>query len=256
MTILRGIRKSIFGSGEHGKPALQFDHPVAPDEPFIAIGDIHGHVEALIAILRQIERAYPKAHVVCVGDYVDRGEASADVLTILQDLSQTDAHGVTCLAGNHETMLVKFIDDPVGYGRKWLKHGGLQTLASYGVAHTGMESIVATRDALVSAMGGAMIDWLRGLPLFWRSGNVAVVHAAADPNVPLEAQSSRTLLWGHPQFTQAVRADGVWVIHGHTIVDQSAVVAGRVAIDTGAYATGRLTAVYVSAEGFEFFSSV
>lgn len=255
MSLLKGIRESIFGTGGGSRPELQFDHPVAPDEPLVAIGDVHGHLSALIAILARIEEQYPKAHVVCVGDYIDRGEASADVLRILHELSQTDAHGFTCLAGNHESVLIKFIDDPKSYGREWLRYGGLQTLASFRVPHSGMDSIETTRDALVTAMGEAMIDWLRGLPLFWKSGNVAVVHAAADPYVPLEAQQPRTLQWGHPQFTQATRPDGTWIIHGHTIVDQFTVDAGRVAIDTGAYATGRLTAVFVSQDGFDCFSS-
>jgi serine/threonine protein phosphatase 1 len=220
---------------------------VAPDQPFTAIGDIHGRVDLLRKALDQIAHA----PIICVGDYVDRGDHSADVLRLL--ITRPDIH---CLAGNHEAMMLAFIDDPAKAGPRWLRYGGLQTLASFGVyaatETSDAKTLEAASDALKDAMGPQLIQWMRHLPTRWHSGNVAVVHAGADPSVPLDLQSEKTLLWGHPDFTQKARDDGVWVVHGHTIVDQPCAQNGRIAIDTGAYATGRLTAAHVSTDGVRF----
>jgi serine/threonine protein phosphatase 1 len=83
------------------------------------------------------------------------------------------------------------------------------------------------RDQLVAAMGQPMLEWLRSLPSIWRSGNVAVVHAGADPFVTMEKQTPAILHWGHPDFYNRRRNDGVWVLHGHTIVDVPEIENGR-----------------------------
>ena len=109
-------------------------------------------------------------------------------------------------------------------------------------------------QTLAQAMGDDLIAWMHALPSFWISGNVAVTHAGADPFRPVNDQPTRNLLWGHPEFEKTPRADGMWVIHGHIIVDQPRIEAGRVAIDTGAYATGRLTAAHISRGGVSFLT--
>jgi serine/threonine protein phosphatase 1 len=86
---------------------------------------------------------------------------------------------------------------------------------------------------------------MRLLPLMHETGNVTVVHAGADPAKPLDQQAHRTLTWGHPDFRTTPRRDGQWVLHGHTIVDAPSADQGRIAVDTGAYATGRLTVARV-----------
>lgn len=212
----------------------------APDSPFIAVGDIHGCVDLLQRFLDR-ELAYP---VVCVGDYVDRGDHSADVLRLLQARSD-----ITCLSGNHEEMMLSFLKDPAHTGARWLRYGGLQTLASFGVAgvteSSGPDALKKARDQLQDAMGPDLITWMKGLPHCWQSGNVAVVHAGADPARSMSDQSPKALHWGHPDFARVPRKDGVWVVHGHTIVEEPTTIRGRIAIDTGAYATGRLTTVLV-----------
>ena len=89
------------------------------------------------------------------------------------------------------------------------------------------------------------IDWLRSLPRLWRSGTLAVVHAVADPRRPLEAQEERHLLWGHPDCGRRPRTDGLWIAHGHTISETPTSADGVISVDTGAYATGRLTGAVV-----------
>ena len=101
-------------------------------------------------------------------------------------------------------------------------------------------------DPVKLAMGADMIAWLRDLPSMWKSGNVTVVHAGADPATPIARQGVKTLVWGHKNFDTKPRQDGVWVLHGHTIVDVATAQDGRIAVDTGAYATGRLTAAYIT----------
>ena len=95
-------------------------------------------------------------------------------------------------------------------------------------------------------MGPDIRSWLGNLPISWQTGNVAVVHAGADPSEPLVDQSRRSLLWGHQDFDRLQRTDGIWIVHGHTIVDQPFMGGGRISIDIGAYATGRLAAVHIA----------
>lgn len=215
--------------------------PLAPEVPFVALGDIHGRADLLARALD----SFKDVQIVCVGDYVDRGDESAEVLRLLQ--ARPD---VICLSGNHEEMMLNFLDHPQKHGARWLRYGGLQTLASFGVAGAsegtsggGLDEIA---EQLKAAMGEDLVQWLRRRPTLWQSGNVAVVHAGADPNAPIDAQSSEVLHWGHAEFAKQPRQDGIWVLHGHTIVDAPAIDQGRVAIDTGAYATGRLTAAWVT----------
>lgn len=233
------------------KPRRDVGQPpetVSPSAPFVVIGDIHGRNDLLQRVLAGLDDAHT---VVCVGDYVDRGDESAAVLRSLA--ARPD---ITCLLGNHEAMMLDFIDAPEQTGNRWMRYGGLQTVASFGISgvheNADAEKMKATRDALVAAMGDDLIGWLRTLPTHFISGNVAVVHAGADPYAPINDQARRNLIWGHPDFGTVARPDKMWVIHGHTIVDTPMVTNGCIAIDTGAYATGRLTAVVVTDQGFAF----
>ena len=155
--------------------------------------------------------------------------------------------------------MLDFLKDPEGAGRSWTRFGGLQILASFGVAlSSSVHSDTAcrdARDALAEKMGTAMINWLAGLPCAWSSGNVHVVHAGADPSRPMAAQDPRHLTWGHRDFERVRRTDGQWILHGHVIVPRPTQVEGRIAIDTGAYATGILTAAHVDKEAVDFVST-
>lgn len=240
-----------------GAKSPQFEAPLTPDASFLAIGDVHGRADKMHELLAICATKVGDAPTVFVGDYIDRGEQSAEVLRHL--IGMDEAANVICLIGNHEEMLLNFLDDPQKNGPRWLRYGGLQTLASFNIAgiSTGMTGSTLDKAAtdLRAAMGDLMVDWLHGLPTYWQSGNVAVVHAAADPLLPVTSQSARTLRWGHPDFEDVVRSDGVWVMHGHTIVDTPQVILGRIAIDTGAYATGRLTAAHVTKGDVVFLST-
>lgn len=247
-------------SGLLGRGATQggdrFATEIAPADRFFAIGDIHGRLDLLQALLPQIDATCP---LVFVGDYVDRGDHGAQVLRQLHHFSETSGGRVTCLLGNHEEMLLRFVEDPKRVGGLWLQNGGLQTLASFGVTDiagvTGGEGAVAVARQLRQAMGEDLLNWLATRPLTWSNGNVTAVHAALDPRSPVEAQQRQVCLWGHPMFPQHPRADGQWVVHGHTIVAHPRAKDGIVSIDTGAFATSRLTAAEIFRGGVRFIST-
>ena len=230
---------------------------LCPSGDLCVIGDIHGRADLLDQVLEQIEAKGRFRDgldkLVFLGDYIDRGEDSRAVLHRLLALSQDRPDQVVCLAGNHETMLLRFLDHPEASGRAWLRNGGLQTLASFGIGGVSEASdastLQETRDRLKGCLPDETEQWLRGLPLLFQSGNLCAVHAALDPAQPLEDQSENTLLWGCPAFGQSPRTDGLWVIHGHTIVDQPEIKNGVISIDTGAFATGRLSAALIERSG-------
>ena len=220
-------------------PTPPFTAPLTLPAPVAVIGDVHGCDALLGRLLDRIARDLA-CRVVCVGDYVDRGEASAAVIDRL--MARPD---ITCLKGNHEAMLLAFLDEPDRQADRWLRNGGLQTLASFGVPGPnaararGPEQV---RDDLAAALGDARIAWLRDRPLTWASGNLLVTHAGADPARAPDDQRAHDLLWGTPAFMAAPRTDDIWVAYGHVIQDAAHAEAGRIAVDTGAFATGLLTA--------------
>lgn len=233
-------------------PEVVFQGPTSPPLPecrTYVIGDIHGQKHLLDRLLGLVfeDSQGAKSTIVCVGDLIDRGEQSRDVLTHLQSLAARKE--VVCLMGNHERMMLDFIDEPETYGRRWLRNGGLQTLASFGIGgcteSSGSDQLLAAAEHLAEKMGPELIQWIRDLPLTWHSGNLWVVHAAALPDVPMPQQTEKVLLWGSSRFHKSGRPDENWVVHGHTVVDHPTVHSGRVSVDTGAYFSGRLTAAVI-----------
>jgi serine/threonine protein phosphatase 1 len=225
--------------------------PFKPDTSFCVIGDIHGRIDLLMRLVGSLPE---DMSIICVGDLIDRGDDSKDVLDYLFQNNR-----ITALMGNHEQLLLNFLISPEKQGRRWLRNGGLQTLASFGISgvteSSGGKALVRARDHLFKMMGEGMVTWLAGLECMAWSGNVIVVHAGADPHIPLDEHDPDTFIWGHPDFSEVSRTDGFWIVHGHTIVDKPTIQDGRISIDTGAYATGKLTAAIVTPSGVEFVST-
>ncbi|MGB1034163.1 MAG: metallophosphoesterase [Paracoccaceae bacterium] len=225
--------------------------PIQPDIPIAVIGDVHGCVSQLERLLPKIPDGWV---ILCVGDVIDRGEHSREAVELL--LSRPD---ITVIQGNHEAMMLDFLSNPLERGRAWLRHGGLQTLASYNIGGVTLNSrgprLVEAADALRAAIGPKALQWFSDMPALRWTGNVAVVHAGADPAAPINEQPQSQFIWGHAEFEQTRRADGIWVVHGHTIVPEPYAAEGRIAVDTGAYATGRLTAGLISPDGVRFVHS-
>lgn len=225
---------------------------IAPTQDFYAIGDIHGCFELLCDALERIDQDAADPVIVCVGDYVDRGEQSREVLQMLRDQSRAKPGRFICLKGNHEQMMLGFLDNPAKYAARWLGNGGLQTLASFQIGRQAGQTPTDLRDAFIDTVDPGLIGWLRARPSHWISGNVAVTHAGADPGLPIDMQADNRMIWGHPDFARLPRRDGIWVVHGHTIVPIPQIEDGRIAIDTGAYATGVLTVARIGPQGVSF----
>ncbi|MEM8958739.1 MAG: metallophosphoesterase [Pseudomonadota bacterium] len=236
------VISKLFGLGK--SPAFP---PPRPDTPVEIVGDLHGCAH-LFDALPAPEPGCPR---IFVGDIVDRGPDSRGVVERVR--AHEEAGQGTCLMGNHEAMMLGFLDDPVAKGQLWLRNGGLETLLSFGVAPDALraegEILLAARDAFREALGPGTEAWLRARPLMWQSGNLVVTHAGADPAAGITDQPARALLWGHPDFTRVPRQDGIWIARGHIIVDAPAAESGRIAVDTGAFATGRLSMARVTPEG-------
>jgi serine/threonine protein phosphatase 1 len=217
--------------------------PPMPERACYAVGDLHGRSDLLDLMLRAISAdAGDQAHdIVFLGDYVDRGPDSAGVLLRLQAL-ESGQDNVTCLMGNHDRMLLDFTVAPLMETR-WLMNGGDATLASFGIAESRVsDQGLALSETLGVGRSDSLAGWLEARPLWWRSGSVIAVHALTDPRASMEEQDDDTLLWARPGRRLVPRSDGAWVVHGHTIVDAPEIREGHVAIDTGAFRSGTLTA--------------
>jgi serine/threonine protein phosphatase 1 len=233
-----------------------------PDQPLFVIGDIHGEVDLLEKMLERIDGAIgliklSNPLLVFVGDLVDRGPNSAEVLRRVMELTTEFPTNVISLLGNHEQMLLDFIDAPIARHARWMRNGGVETCQSFGLKvppEIGDPLIVA--DALMDAIGDEMLDWMRIRPLMHTSGNITCVHAAVDPGKSLDNQSERVLIWGHPEFLTSNRNDGQWIAHGHTVFDMPSIADHRISVDTGAYVSGTLSCAVILPNGEADFLQV
>ncbi|MCU0893035.1 MAG: serine/threonine protein phosphatase [Rhodospirillales bacterium] len=230
--------------------------PQCPDGTRIyAVGDIHGRDDLLIRMHVMIladlrERPVAETTVVYLGDYVDRGSGSFEVIEFL---ITEPLPGVTSvfLMGNHEDMMLRFIDGPPTL--PWLVNGGIATLASYGVGE-GLSTVYLAdldvlRRELRAALPPAHMRFLLGLGLMHVAGDYAFVHAGVRPGVDLEAQVPADMLWIRDKFLDSRKDHGKIVIHGHTITEDPEIRPNRIGIDTGAFVTDRLTCLVL--EGSE-----
>jgi serine/threonine protein phosphatase 1 len=221
-----------------------------------AVGDIHGRADLLRRLLRLIEAdnaRQPSAEVrlIFLGDYVDRGPASREVIDILME-RPAFADKVVRLRGNHEDAMLAFLDDPER-SRIWLDWGGMATLASYGVTPRSDlpsgERLAHLSRRLGALMPAAHRIFLEGLPLQEVVGDYLFVHAGVNPLVPLDRQDPFDLTTIRSPFLEWGRPLGKVVVHGHTIsLEGPEILSWRIGVDTGAYATGRLTALVLEGE--------
>jgi serine/threonine protein phosphatase 1 len=221
-----------------------------------AIGDVHGRADLLDRVLSRID-AHAAAHPtkrpvhVLIGDYIDRGPASREVLDLLIECEQ--GREMIFLKGNHEAFMLDFLKSP-GVFRDWAKIGGVETLMSYGLkprinADTTMQKELAS--ALKSVLPQSHQDFLGGLVTSFSCGNFLFVHAGVRPGVPLAKQREEDLLWIRDDFLLHEEPFGKIVVHGHTPVHELDIRSNRINIDTGAYATGRLTCLIIESDRVE-----
>lgn len=226
------------------KPAF-----MPPDTRVYAIGDVHGRADLLAELHKRIlqdAKAAPEGRRVLVylGDYIDRGPDSAGVVEKLLETRLPDFEQVF-LMGNHEEFLLQFLNDPAD-GDVWLANGGDSTLTSYGIepGDGGFSAnLEAVCEQLRQKMPAAHLDFYEHLDVAHQEGDYLFVHAGIRPGVPLENQSEDDLLWIREPFLDASEEHEVVVVHGHTPVEEAQVHDNRIAVDTGAVWSDRLTAV-------------
>lgn len=217
-----------------------------------AVGDIHGRADLLTQLLDMLEaraaadtREAGPPVVIFLGDYVDRGSASAGVIDLLLTTRPVGFER-RFLKGNHEQSMLAFMEAP-NANRAWLMQGGVETLLSYGVkppnpVGTSDDEWQAAGDALRAAVPPAHVEFLNSLERFIAFGDYAFVHAGIDPARSLEDQTDEDLFWARDRFIASKRRFSHRVVHGHTPVDRPYMDERRIAVDTGAYASGTLTA--------------
>lgn len=218
-----------------------------------ALSDIHGCYQAMMrAQKRIVEDASTFAGrklLMFLGDYVDRGPQSNDVLTQLC-ASPPEDFDRYALCGNHDDVFLRFLDDPDA-NRHWLDFGALPTLASYGIdakellSAQGL-SIRELRDLTVKAMPTAHIDLLRSLAGAVTIGSLLFVHAGIRPGIPLADQTDEDLMWIREPFLWDGPQLPLLVIHGHTPDSQPVFGQGRIGIDTGVSMGGTLTILKIA----------
>ncbi|MEL6977855.1 MAG: metallophosphoesterase [Pseudomonadota bacterium] len=241
--------------GGEGGPDFSILPPARVAERLYIVGDIHGRADLLDEMLAVIEAeigdetARRGAWLVFLGDYIDRGDQSRAVIERLREIQRgRRLYGVSpvFLRGNHEQLLLQALDSPAALPT-WLAHGGLQTLWSYGVrppAAADPEALAAAHEAIRAAFA-PHLEFFKGLRRSFRRGALFCAHAGIDPDVSLAMQSEEALLWGAPDFYERGGPEDVVVAHGHRIAEAVDVAPGRVGLDTGAFATGRLSALRV-----------
>jgi serine/threonine protein phosphatase 1 len=215
-----------------------------------AIGDIHGRLDLLNRALSGIDadlHACPatRAIEVFVGDYVDRGPASREVLDRL--IERANGHEMVALKGNHERLLLDFLDEPEVL-ESWQHLGGLETLLSYGLTpsiRNDREGQAKLAEKLNDVFPDAHRQFMKNLRLSFTCGDFFFAHAGVRPGIALPSQQEDDLLWIRDPFLSCKEGFGKVVVHGHTPVLEPEVECNRINIDTGAYVTGRLTCVVI-----------
>jgi serine/threonine protein phosphatase 1 len=222
-----------------------------------AVGDIHGRADLLASLFARIDedlkaRPTPVTIHVLLGDYIDRGANSREVIEML--LARRRNHDLMLLRGNHEECALQFLRNP-SLLSQWKSIGGLNTVLSYGVTPPRSQDEKSQREvasAFLESMPMSHRRFLEGLPLSFSCGDFFFVHAGVRPGIPLQGQSQQDLLWIREDFLLHEEDFGKIVVHGHTPTREPDIRSNRINIDTGAYATGRLTCLVLEDDQMGF----
>jgi len=216
-----------------------------------AVGDVHGRIDLLDEMLGLIEedragRPSKKTYIVFLGDLIDRGPDSAAVVERLRTFHSLGATPIF-LTGNHEEVLLRILNGERRILASWLRFGGAECAASYGINVEALKHM--EEGAAIARVQAAVPEshkrFLEGLADTFRFGDYLFVHAGIRPGVAVEEQDPADLRWIREPFLTDTKEHGFVVVHGHTIVDTVEERRNRIGIDTGAYLTGRLTALAI-----------
>lgn len=230
-------------------PAAPATYAVPPGVLVHAIGDVHGCLDLLTRLLAAVEADaaavdHDEHHIVLLGDLIDRGPDSRGVIDLCatRDWGRATPH---FLAGNHEELMLSVLDGKFNRVRFWTENGGDATLASYGVPADVIETGTAEQimAELCDRVPPRHLKFLHAMEESVAIGDYWFVHAGIRPAVPLDRQSPSDLRWIRGDFLDHAEPHPALVVHGHTISDTADIRDNRIGIDTGAYASGRLTAL-------------
>jgi serine/threonine protein phosphatase 1 len=236
----------------------QKTRPRVPEgQRIYAIGDVHGRADLLARLLTRIDvdlRRHPIANPmqVFLGDYIDRGPNSRQVIDLL--IAFRRRHKSLFLKGNHELYAVQVCSDP-SLLSEWRQMGGMSTLLSYGVTVSGRADPKADQEAgnaFCQALPKNHRLFIESLALSFTCGDFFFAHAGVRPGIPLRHQHQQDLLWIRDDFLLHEEDFGKVVVHGHTPTTEPEVRSNRINIDTGAYATGRLTCLVLEGDQMTF----
>lgn len=215
------------------------------------VGDIHGRLDLLEKLIEKIhadiaERRTCENLLVFVGDLIDRGPKSAQVVESLRTYNHPNVRTIFLL-GNHEEVLLRILDGETSLIPSWLNFGGAQCLESYGLV---AEEVANAEDRHALALIRRAIprhhsEFLRSFVDSCRFGDYLFVHAGIRPGIELEKQRQSDLRWIREPFLLDDSDHGFVVVHGHTISQEVEEKSNRIGIDTGAFATGILTALAI-----------
>lgn len=219
---------------------------------FYVIGDIHGRLDLYEALIDAIDRddgarEPADTQIVLLGDLVDRGRDSAGVLARTREWQSQ--RRVRVLAGNHEDMFLAAFERPEAL-RHFLKHGGRETVMSYGVTRDQFNTLTLDDlfDLLPQIVPQSERDYIAGFEETIVAGDYLFVHAGIDPRRALDEQKRTDLLWIRDRFLNHQGQLDKVVVHGHTIFDSVVDHGNRIGIDTGAFRSGVLTALVLEGE--------
>lgn len=243
------FRRLFSFSGATERPPV-----IPPGRRVYAVGDIHGRLDLLDAALAGIVaddagRAPAETTLIFLGDLVDRGPASAGVIERLRTLASYGGD-VRFLLGNHEEVFLLALDGDVQAVRLFCRIGGHETLMSYGVSDDAFEGLdyPEVADRLQALVPPAHRDFLASFEALIEIGDYAFVHAGVRPGIPFAEQTPEDLRWIREPFLDHRGMLEKVVVHGHTISTEVEFRPNRIGIDTGAYRTGRLTALGLEGE--------
>lgn len=233
-----------------GLPIPTASPSIPEGERVYAIGDVHGRLDLLDNLLDRIDaddaaRGPARSHLILLGDLIDRGPQSRGVVERAMQLVEQRPH-VRMISGNHEDMLLAALrSERSDAMRFFIQNGGRETLLSYGISQEEYEagSIADLRKLARHRIPADHIAFLSNLEPYATVGDYLFVHAGIRPGVAIEEQSLSDLRWIRGEFLNSKRDHGRMVVHGHTVCMEVDEQSNRIGIDTGAFATGNLTAI-------------
>jgi serine/threonine protein phosphatase 1 len=230
----------------------------APGKRCYAVGDVHGRLDLLQELLDRIalhdaERPPRDTAIVLLGDLIDRGPKSSEVVEFVRTFRPSRGR-LYVLLGNHEELMLRALDGDLEAFNSWMINGGVATMRSYGVDTTNLEGLELEdfRRRVASKIPPSHVSFLKAAADSIRFGDYFLVHAGIRPGRNLEEQLATDLRWIRGAFLRSEADHGVVVVHGHSQTAQIEERPNRIGVDTGAYHSGVLTAAWFegSEQGF------